>query len=70
MRSGAAFSAIFLIWIIAFGAAFYVMMPDINSSINSVQSIDSSELSALLENNDTELQAIDYTPLGIFSLNR
>lgn len=70
MRSGAAFSAIFLIWIIAFVAAFYMMMPDINSSINSVQSIDSGELSALLENNDTELQAIDYTPLGIFSLNR
>jgi hypothetical protein len=71
MKSGAYFSAVILIWITAMVVAFYMLYPDINKSIKSLENINTAEVSQLLNSDITESQdidPIDYSPLAIFNL--
>lgn len=75
MKSGAYFSAIFVIWIIAGIFAVYLLLPDIENSIKSVNNIDIQSTAAVLSDSQetediTAQNAISYTPLGIFELLR
>lgn len=69
MTSGVHFSAILIIWIIGIIAGFYILYPDIQNSINSINNInidDTTEILNANSANDTHL--VDYTPLGVINI--
>lgn len=68
MKSGAYFSAILLFWIASVVIGFYLLYPNIQSSIKSIQIYQSNESSQLLKQSvgSENVQIIDYTPLAIF----
>lgn len=71
MKSGAYFSAIILIWIAGIVIGFYMLYPDINKSIISLENINTAEVSQLINSDSARTQdidPIDYSPLAIFNL--